>query len=130
MSSNLGNVRKSIVNMQSLGIPIVLPGLSPWPLMDNVGFSQALAEIKASQAKGTYHDDYQQYDTIRKMRSSITNLYLASVESAGCTSIMGNNMEGTYTVRCGTQSLFFRMFNQGMRKQMGRDVRPDRALDH
>ena len=129
--SNLNNMLKTIRHMKDLDIPIVLSPIEAWPVEDRVGCSQALAELRASQGKGRYHADYVQYETIRKMRSAITNSYQASVAAAfNESAIVGIKGAPMHVTRCHTDSIFFTMFNLGMRKRMGRDVRPDRALDH
>lgn len=131
VASNLNNMLKTICCMKELNVPNVLPPIEPWPTNDVIGCSQALAELRASQGKGRYYDNYVQYETIRKMRSCVTNSYQATAAAAPNESALVV-IKGApfHVIRCHTDSLFFTMFNQGMRKRMGRDVRPDRALDH
>ena len=58
--SNLNNIKKSIRMMEDIGIPPLLPNIGPWPVADGVGFSLALAEVRASQERGRNNLGYQQ----------------------------------------------------------------------
>ena len=103
VSNNLNNLRKNIKAMEELGVPINLPSISPWPLLDASGFTQALAELKASQGKGSYHTTYQQYETIRKMRSSITNLHQSTVTAAESHLALIGVKQGPFQLSCRRQ---------------------------
>ena len=131
VKANLNNMKKVIRNVKELKIPVILSPIGCWPIEDTVGCSQALAELRASQGKGRYHDSYMQYETVRKMRSCITNGFQASVAaSRNEVALVGIKGAPFHLSRCHTDSIFFTMFNKGMRQWMGRDVRPNRALDH
>ena len=50
----------------------------PWGISDDVRFVVALQMVTASNLKERYYDSYQQYDTVRKMRSFFSNMYESS----------------------------------------------------
>ena len=45
----------------------------PWPVGDFQGVQVALEMLSASQEAGRHRKDYQQYETIRKLRSAFSN---------------------------------------------------------
>ena len=103
VKNDLGNMKKNIENMEALGLSVRLPLIEPWPVEDDVGFSQALAEIKASQVKGKYHQHYEQYKTIRKMQWAVTNLHQATVRAASSHAALIGVKEGRFQLtECNT----------------------------
>jgi len=60
-----------------LRVPPSFPALGPHPLADTFGYGVAIAMVWKSRGKGRY-SDYQQFETIRKLRAGYTNLYKAS----------------------------------------------------
>ena len=100
--------------MEDIGIPPWLPNIGPWPVADGVGFRLALAEVRASQERGRNNPGYQQYDTVRKMRSAVSNVYEASYTSARLRSAYrGPKGEVVQLYSCPTQSLFLLDFQLG-----------------
>ncbi len=130
VSSALGNVRKGRRMSEALNLdPVILP-LGPWPLEDTQGFQIALEMVRASQEPGKNDGSYQQFDTIRKLRSSYSSVYESSPRGAH----IGLTFKGHYgkmvhftdsVLNC----LLFRLFMTGLEKRMGRLVCQDLALD-
>ena len=131
VGSNLTNIKKSIRMMEDIGIPPLLPIIGPWPVADGVGFSLALAEVRASQERGRNNLLYQQYDTVRKMRSAASNVYEVSYAAARLrSSYRGPKGEVLQLSSCPTQSLLFTRFSIGLLSRMGRDTKSNLALDY
>ncbi len=130
VSNALGNVRKGRRMSEALNLEPVNLKLGPWPMDDTQGFQIALEIVRASQEPGKNDSKYQQFDTIRKIRSSYSSVYESSPRYAH----IGLTFKGQYgkmvhftdsVLNC----LSFRLFMTGLEKRMGRLVCQDLALD-
>ncbi len=59
----------------------------PWPVMDNQGMQLALQILRQSQGRGKHDESYQQFDSIRRLRSAAFNEY----ESSAISNMNGRN---------------------------------------
>jgi hypothetical protein len=80
----------------------------------------------AATRPGSYHSSHSQFDTIRKLRSALSSLWMASAQGASYNLSSGRDRRGYPIILtdCPTESEWFKRFSQGMRKRMGQDVRP------
>ena len=101
----------------------------PWPLKDDVGFQIALEIVGASLLSGKTSRKYQQFDTIRSIRTMHQHMY----ESGPCRGNLvfkkSNKGDVIHTSQCPTNSLLFTRFMEGCLKRMGKEVKSDLALD-
>ncbi len=126
----LTNLRKGKRMSEALNLsPVSLP-LGPWPIEDTQGFQIALEIIRASQETGRNDVEYQQYDTIRKIRSTYSAIFESGPRMAkvGLT-FKGDKGRMVHFTDSPLNCLLFRQFMTGLEKRMGRLVCQDLALD-
>ena len=124
------NYRKSVAADDELGLPSLFPKQGPWEIDDNQGFQVALRIVAVSRSAGVHSTEYQQFDTIRKLRTLYSHLYESSAEVATRKIILCTDSGKEFrTTDCPTQSLFFVRFMTGLLHRMGKEVKMDRALD-
>ena len=86
----------------------------------------AVCTLKRSLDKGRYQSTLQ-YESVRKMRSSYSNIWHASKFTL-TTSVMARDVRKTYVTSCPSYSLWFERFMVGMHKRMGDEVHQDKAI--
>ena len=129
MESNASKVDQALRLSTLVGLdgPYLEPG--PLPAYDHCGYETAIQMVLASKASGKHSSKYTQWDTIRKIRSAYSNQVRASATANSRSLTIGDD-DGKYTRitvdTCG--SLWFNRFNQGCKRRMGQDWRPDRAI--
>ena len=74
------------------------------------------------------YKDYLQFETMRKLRSTFSNLHHVSVAGAAERVALGQNSAKTFLLACPTHSLWFENFLQGCLLRMGQVVQQDRAI--
>ena len=105
----------------------------PWPVADEVGFQIAIEIVAASMLEGNTSKNYQQFDSIRTIRTMHQHLYESGpLHDNRVFKTTGEQHGKTVIVRtsqCPTDSLFFTRFMQGCLSRMGKEVKSDMALD-
>lgn len=130
VSKNLSEIKRGLAVASSLGFAHQLyPPLGPFPLEDSFGMGAAIVMLQRTLDPGKYNRDHVQFDTARKLRSAVSNLYHASVRGQEAV-VMAKGTQKLLVTRCPTYGDWFERFVKGMHKRMGDDVRPDRALSH
>ena len=123
------SVMKGIRLDGEMGLETRLPARGPWPIGDHVGFQVALQLLKASTEKGRHSQYYQQFDSIRKLRSGYSNSYESGLMGTAETQVLVGDKGRSYRVTASpTNSAFFGRFIRGLEKRMGRVVKTDLAL--
>jgi len=120
-------VRQTITLLQPLGIRPQYPPLGPFPLDDSLGYGVAIAMLLKSLEPGRY-DVYQQFATIRKLRSGYHNVYMSSPTGAMSLRTVGGDKGKHFLNTCPTHSSWFESFALGCLRRMGQEVRQDRAV--
>jgi hypothetical protein len=120
-------VRQTITLLQPLGIRPQYPQLGPFPLDDSLGYGVAIAMLLKSLELGRY-DAYQQFATIRKLRSGYHNVYMSSPTEAMSLRTVGGDKGKHFLNTCPTHSSWFESFALGCLRCMGQEVRQDRAI--
>jgi len=132
VASVKSGLTKLINSWKEVGVTIDLPSLGPWPLDDKVGFRLAIGQLRLSQKPGKNAKTHQQYDTIRRLRSSYSHVHEASSSSV-------LSMVNSFRAQMGkvftnsnshTQSLLYTRFNYGLLLRMGRQTKRNIALDY
>ncbi len=126
--NNYLTTRKKSRRAEDLGLEPIAWARGPWPVDDKVGFQTALEILRQSQEPGRNDAYYQQFDSIRKFRSSDLNEYDSSVEALMDFVLFGDGGKIFKTSNAPTQSRFFTQFMKGCEKRMGRLVKQNRAL--
>ena len=88
IQGNLTQIRKLRDLPLALGMQVVHIPRGPWPVGDPYGFKLAIIMLKASQGKGKHDPDYVQYDTVRKIRSGLSNAYETSAEAEAVVGVL------------------------------------------
>mmetsp|Transcript_9798 Transcript_9798/g.14169 ORF Transcript_9798/g.14169 Transcript_9798/m.14169 type:complete len:206 (-) Transcript_9798:1096-1713(-) len=127
VDANRRGVHKLLELWKKVGIIPNLPRLGPYPVEDKLGYSVAIAMLLKSLEEGKYAS-YQQFEVIRSLRSSFSNLYLASMEGAYCQRLVGRDTTKLFLTESPTQSIFFERFATGCKRRMGQEVRQDLAI--
>ena len=99
------------------------------PEFDHCGYKVAIEMVLHSRRSGHYSQDYVQFETIRKLRSSFSNHCRASAQLNQSSLSLGDQ-KGRYqrfsTDPC--SSFWFYHFVEGARLRMGQDWRPNKAI--
>ena len=129
VASALSNFRNYVNLATSMGLKIQAPAQGPWPLNDELGFGTALIMLRKSMEKGRNADEYQQFDTIRKLRTAMHTLYVNSPKgSQGYQSLSLGRGRALKMDGSPTQSHLFEKFMEGCEKRMGKLIIQDRAI--
>ena len=104
--------------------------MGPWPMRDDSGFATALSMLWKSLQKGKNSKNFQQFDTIRKMRTVARNIHNGSLSGHVQVFTFSDARKKTYAMTINpTQSSWFRMFNLGCDSRMGSIVIQNSALE-
>jgi hypothetical protein len=77
VESTVRSVRKTVSLLRQVGVDPPYPALEPHPVEDNMGYALAIAMVLKSREPGKYAE-YQQFETIRKLRAGFSNVYMVS----------------------------------------------------
>jgi len=127
VASTLRAVRQTIQLLGPVGVPPPFPALGPFPVGDEFGYAMAIAMLLKSRQPGRYAN-YQQFETLRKLRAGFSNVFMASSASQGSLRLMGGDKAKQHLCNCPTNSLWFERFAKGCLSRMGQIVRQDRAV--
>jgi hypothetical protein len=112
---------------ETAGLPPLLPSRGPFPVVDSFGYGVAIAMVLKSLEPGKYNN-FQQFETIRKLRAGYSNIYMSSVSGSGSLRTMGGERAKYFLTDNPTQSLWFERFCRGCLRRMGQEVRQDWAI--
>jgi hypothetical protein len=126
--STLAAAKQMTKLWKQVGVAPNFPALGPFPVGDSLGFGVAIAMLLKSLEPGRYSKEYQQFETIRKLRAGYSNIYMASVEGVTSLRTVGGDRVKHHLTASPTQSLWFERFAQGCVRRMGQDVRQDWAI--
>jgi hypothetical protein len=113
---------------EKVGLAPQFPALGPFPVRDSLGLSVAIAMLLKSLEPGKHDPQYQQFETIRKLRAGYSNMYMASCEGVSSLRTVGGDRAKHHLTQSPTQSLWFERFSQGCVRRMGQEVRQDWAI--
>jgi hypothetical protein len=107
----VGSIKEVVRRSKNQGWP-----MTPWPLADGEGMGVAILMLEKSLEPGRNSKTYQQFDTVRKLRSAVSNVYSATArgckEPLAFKSIRG---EVQHLYQGSMQSVFMERFTLGMR---------------
>lgn len=126
VETNLRSAVRGERAMERFGFPSLTPPMGPFPLQDDWGMKAAVAILDRSFDPGTYEDRVQ-FETFRKLRSSITNITQSGV--AGLGDVIGAyERNRTWISRVQTHSVWFATrFMKGLERRHGQVVKQDWA---
>ncbi len=130
VKNNFEGVMKNFRRAADLGLRPLSTPRGPWPVYDTVGMQICLQILRQSQESGRHDGTYQQFDSIRRLRSAAFIEHSSGVlGSRYGASFTGNGGKAVRISTCPTLSFFFEKFMKGLEKRMGRLVKRDKALD-
>jgi hypothetical protein len=111
----------------SVGITPSFPPLGPHPVEDSFGYGVAIAMVLKSLDPGRYAD-HQQFESIRKMRATFSNIFMSSKRGTDSLRSFGGDRAKHVLTDSPTNSLFFERFCQGCVRRMGQEVKQNWAI--
>ena len=127
VSTNKSNLKRLFsIASDDYGMKAILPEMGPHELCDSWGMGIAVVLLGKSLDKGLYGPNVQ-FETVRKLRSSYSNLWGAS-RHALTLGVLARDTMKIFVTRCPGYSLWFERFVRGMHSRMGDDRRPDAAI--
>ncbi len=127
VNSTYRAAKQTIKTLAQVSVIPPFPPLGPFPVDDRFGYTMAIAMVLKSREAGRYAD-YQQYETIRKLRAGFSNIYQASLPAVDHLKIMGGDKAKQFLTDCPTNSLWFERLSRGCLSRMGQIVKQDRAV--
>jgi hypothetical protein len=129
VSGNREKIKTLLDLLKAVGLdgPYKVDG--PLPDFDHCGYELAINTILYSRRPGRHTKEYTQFDTIRKLQTAYSN-HCRLTAQANCSSWAIRDMKGKYQ-RLGTDpcgSFWFFRFMEGLKRQMGQDWRPNKAI--
>ena len=100
----------------------------PCAVGDFWGMKTALVMLKQSQLPGKHKESYQQFDTIRKLRTADFKEFQSSALAINSFGFVGERKKSYNLLNAPTTSEFFKKFIKGCKKRMGCFVMRDLAL--
>jgi hypothetical protein len=128
VSATLRGVKHMVRLWSKVGLAPKLPPLGPYPVLDSLGMGVAIAMLLKTLEPGKYSPQYQQFETVRKLRAAYSNVYMASWDGVSSLRTVGGDRVKHHLTHSPTQSLWFERFAQGCIRRMGQDVRQDWAI--
>ncbi len=95
-----------------MGLEPQFPPLGPFPVQDSLGMSVAIAMLLKSLEPRRYHANYQQFESIHKLRAGFSNMYMASMEGVSSLWTVGGEKAKYHLTHRPTQSKWFEGFAQ------------------
>ena len=129
VKGSVSGVNRQLVFSKSLGLSGPYQHWGPLPDFDHCGYEVAIGMLMYSRQPGRYQKSHCQFDTIRKLRSVYSNFIRASTQANRVTYALCDS-KGKYQ-RFNTDvcsSLWFERFQEGLKKRMGQDWRPNKAF--
>ncbi len=129
VASSLSGLKKQKRIAIELDLPMPGTPRGPWELGDSWGMQTAISILRQSQEPGRNRAAYQQFDSVRRLRTAAFNEAQVGVKALGTLTFVSERGNGLALCNGATHSLFFKMFMRGCEKRMGRFVMQDKALD-
>jgi hypothetical protein len=127
VSATLRSVTQTIKALQQVQVRPPYPPLGPFPTSDTMGYAVAIAMLLKSRERGRYAE-YQQFESIRKLRAGYSNVYMASLKGVESLRTVGGDKAKHFLNDCPTHSQWFEKFSKGCLSRMGQVVKQDRAV--
>ncbi len=101
MNANRRNLDQLVRLWGDLGLqPTALPALGPYPNEDIQGVSVAVAMLLKSTKPGRHNEEYTQFEMMRKLQATFSNLFHASAHSSVNTLTMGRDTTKLILTTC------------------------------
>jgi hypothetical protein len=127
VAATLRSAKTMLRTWQLVGLTPSFPALGPYPVEDSFGYGVAIAMVLKSLDPGRYAD-HQQFESIRKMRATFSNIFMSSKRGTDSLRSFGGDRAKHVLTDSPTNSLFFERFCQGCVRRMGQEVRQNWAI--
>ncbi len=127
--SSLSGLNKQKRIAVELDLPMPGTQRGPWEVADSWGMQTAISVLRQSQEPGRNRAAYQQFDSVRRLRTAAFNEAQVGVDAVDTLTFVSERGNGLALSNGATHSVFFKMFMRGCEKRMGRFVLQDKALD-
>jgi hypothetical protein len=87
------------------------PALGPFPVGASLGFGVAIAMLLKSMEPGRHSKNYQQFETIRKLRAGYFNIFMTSQDGVPSLRTMGGGKVKHHLTSSPTQSSGLSIFH-------------------
>lgn len=121
VASHRSAINLGLKTLETVGVEPPYPRLGPYPREDVFGYKIALQMLLKSLEPGARGRDYQQFATIRRLRSAYTGIYQVSSRGLVEDTVLGSGASQTQLTSSPTESLWFRSFVRGCEKRMGKE---------
>lgn len=126
IGAQVREVRRLVREGEEFGFPDILPQMGPWPLKDVCGMKTAVTMLKRSLDPGRT-EKVVQFDTVRKLRSAVTNLHQASVDGLH-DRVGAYERSKMWISSVPTHSFWFTRFMGGNHKRVGQKKIQDEPI--
>ena len=128
VAKEMSNCKRDIQYLNFLGLPSSYFDPVPAPRYDAVRYQASISLLVDSQQKGRYLETHKQYESVRKLRSTISNFERTSFGISGIAMVADDNSSSTRFQSGGTSSFWFGRFFRGMANRMDTDIRKNVAV--
>ena len=112
------------------GRKVSLPPIEPWPVSDLLGMEIAIQMLEQSLLPGRHGRPYQQFNSVRKLRAAISDIYSASAASHSARySLKSHGGNVLHMYEGPMQSSFMERFVRGMKLRMPVDSDRDKPVN-
>ena len=111
----------------NFGLQDMLPAMGPFPLKDTFGMGPALLMLK-KLLDPRQHGDHNTFSTLKKCRSSFSNVLDMSVETLQDCIMARVTAVKMFTFTCPAKGMSFERLIGGVNSRMGDDHRPDATI--
>ena len=126
VQNNLRLLIRAEKSNDELGMPPLVGSIGPFPVEDSCGMQSAIMILVRSLDKGVY-ERFVQWETFRKTRSALSNVFQASVK--GLQDVVGAyERDRMWISRVPTHSFFFARFMAGLHRRVGEVVKQNWSL--
>ena len=116
-----GHLRYIIGRAVYYGREVPLSPMTPWPLGDNEGMGIAITMLEKSIQPGRLSNEYQQFHSVRKLRSAASDVYGATAEASALRYSLKKLSNVLHLDEGPTQTVFMERMAAGMEARMPKD---------
>ena len=116
-----GQLKDIVRRAQKYGRKVPLSPFTPWPIADDEGMGIAITMLEKSIEKGQLSDHYQQFSSVRKLRSAASDVYAATHSASSLRYNLKKTNRVFHLDEGPTQTIFLERMVAGMEARMPKD---------
>ena len=121
LSGIKGQLKYILKRAKLYGRKVTLAPFTPWPLEDKEGMGIAITMLEKSIEKGRLNDAYQQFSSVRKLRSAAADVYGATYLASSLRYNLKKTNRVFHLEEGPTQTIFLERMVAGMEARMPKD---------